>query len=655
MQIRIEKAICQNLEQASGKEWLETNGIGGFAAATVVGMNTRRYHGLLVPATHPPLGRFVAVSSLQETVRIGRASTELGCNRYAGAVHPQGYRYLNHFRLDPYPVFTYRIGDLELEKQVFMVHGENTTVVLYGPVSHPLTLEVSPLLAYRDYHQLTRHNPHINGASDIRDGIVRFDPYADMPPLFIAHNADEFSADGIWYYNFEYAVEIHRGLDCHEDLFSPGTFRFRLEAGESARLILSMQPKVIDETEAMRESEIARRRTVASSVPHDRFTASLAQAADAFVVKRRDGLSTVIAGYPWFSDWGRDTMISLPGLTLVTGRFAEARDILEAFARSCDQGMIPNRFPDYGEQADYNSVDATLWYVHAVDRYLAYTGDLDFVRERLWAVLTDILHWYRKGARYGIRMDDDGLICAGQPGVQLTWMDAKVGDWVVTPRMGKPVEINALWYNALCVMKSLAETFDDPDRAVAYGDLALRARRSFARAFWNADTGCLYDYIDGGYRDPAVRPNQIFALSLPHRMLPEDLERRILETVEHDLLTPLGLRSLAPENSAYVGRYGGDQTARDGAYHQGTVWGWLIGPFVTAWVRLHGATPESRQEAMKFLQPFQHHLHDAGLGQISEIFDGNPPHEPRGCFAQAWSVAEVLRAYVEDILGRGPV
>jgi len=654
MHIRIEKTICRNLEQAPRKEWLETNGIGGFAASTVIGMNTRRYHGVLVPATHPPLGRFVAISSLQETVRLEGVSVELGCNRYAGAVHPQGYRYLDHFRLDPYPVFTYRVGDLELEKQVFMVHGENATAVLYGPVSHPLTLAVRPLLAYRDYHQLTHHNPHITGAPDIRDGIVRFDPYADMPPLFIAHNADEFSADGIWYYHFEYAVEIHRGLDCHEDLFSPGTFRFRLEAGESARLILSMQPKVIDEIEAMRESEIARRRTVASSVPHDLFTESLAQAADAFVVKRRDGLSTVIAGYPWFSDWGRDTMISLPGLTLVTGRFAEARDILEAFARSCDLGMIPNRFPDYGEQADYNSVDATLWYVHAVDRYLAYTGDRDFVREHLWKVLLDILHWYRRGARYGIHMDDDGLICAGEQGVQLTWMDAKVGDWVVTPRIGKPVEINALWYNALCVMKSLAETFDDPERAAAYGDLALRARRSFSRAFWNADTGCLYDCIDGDYRDPAVRPNQIFALSLPYRMLPEDLERRILDTVERDLLTPLGLRSLAPTNPAYVGRYGGDQTARDGAYHQGTVWGWLIGPFVTAWVRLHGATPEVRQEAMKFLEPFQRHLHDAGLGQISEIFDGDPPHGPRGCFAQAWSVAEVLRAYVEDVLGRRP-
>ena len=655
MNIVVDREICQDLDRAVRREWLETNGIGGFAGSTIVGMNTRRYHGLFVPATHPPVGRFVAVSSLQETVHSGDAAYELGCNRYAGAVHPEGYRHLEQFRLDPYPVFRYRVEDAEIEKHVFMVHGENTTAVVHGPVSHALVLEIRPLIAFRDYHHLASENADLNGDAETSDGAIRLHPYADLPPLYIAYSGGEYDPSSYWYYGFEYSVEAYRGLDNREDLFSPGCLRFSLEPGESASLILSLSPTKVEDFEAMRQSEIDRRRRTAASVsPGDSTVEALSQAADTFVVQRRDGLSTVIAGYPWFSDWGRDTMISLPGLTLVTGRFSDARAILEAFGRACDQGMIPNRYPDHGWEADYNSVDATLWYIYAVDRYRAYTDDLSFIWEHLWPVLTEIIDWFCRGTRYDIHLDGDGLLYAGEPGVQLTWMDAKVGDWVVTPRIGKPVEINALWYHALRVVEGLARRFGEPDQAEAYGRLAGRTAARFSEAFWNDSAGCLYDTVDAHHRNPEIRPNQIFALSLPSRMLSEDQERRVLEVVERELLTPVGLRSLAPGSSGYRGHYGGDQVSRDSAYHQGTVWAWLIGPFVTAWVRIHGATEDVRQEAVRFVEPLREHLHEAGLGQISEIFDGDAPHEPRGCTAQAWSVAEVLRAYVEDILGRRP-
>jgi predicted glycogen debranching enzyme len=338
-------------------------------------------------------------------------------------------------------------------------------------------------------------------------------------------------------------------------------------------------------------------------------------------------------------------MIALPGLTLVTKRYNAARGILRAFAQHCDQGMIPNRFPDAGDTPDYNTVDATLWYFYAVDKYLKYTGDLDFIRDELWETLKDIIQWHIRGTRYNIKLDNDGLIAAGVEGAQLTWMDAKIGDWVVTPRRGKPVEINALWYNALKVMETLAKKLSDANKASQYASLANWTKRSFNARFWNAEAGCLYDCINGEFRDASIRPNQIFAISLPHPVLDENRRQQVVEVVRRDLLTPYGLRSLSPEDSRYVGRYEGDSYQRDSAYHQGTVWGWLIGPFITAYVKVYG----KQAGAARFLEAFRGHLTEAGIGSISEIFDGDAPHTPRGCIAQAWSVGEVLRAYVEDV------
>ncbi|MDE2798354.1 MAG: glycogen debranching enzyme N-terminal domain-containing protein, partial [Gemmatimonadota bacterium] len=534
MDIFIKKEICRDLGQAMGREWLETNGLGGFACSTIIGMNTRRYHGLLIPAEDASYGRFVALSKFEETLIVPDMGTfELSSNCYAGAIHPHGYRYLEHIRLDPFPTFTYCTDDLCFEKQIFMVYGQNTTVITYGPFDRPVMLTLRPLAAFRDYHHLTHRNDMLNGDVDICDGLMRFQPYSEYPPLYIAHNG-EFQSRGDWYYNFEYAVEAYRGLDDREDLYCPGEFTFDLEAGESAHLIVSLERGTCDQVNALRQAEVDRRNKIVQSVPK---CTGLSLSADAFFVRRSDARATIIAGYPWFTDWGRDTMIALPGLALVTGRFDDARDILAAYAHFCDEGMIPNRFPDWGDIPEYNSVDATLWYVYAVDRFLVYTDDYDFVRENLWGVLKEIIHYFVRGTRYNIHLDCDGLLYAGEPGVQLTWMDAKVGDWVVTPRQGKPVEVNALWYNALCVMRNLADRYGEPDLSAEYANLAEKTAARFVETFWNSDAGCLYDCLTD-VPDAAIRPNQIFALSLPHRMLDAARERSILNVVERELLTP---------------------------------------------------------------------------------------------------------------------
>ncbi|HMD50069.1 MAG TPA: amylo-alpha-1,6-glucosidase, partial [Bryobacteraceae bacterium] len=445
-----------------------------------------------------------------------------------------------------------------------------------------------------------------------------------------------------------------RGLDHREDLYSPLLLRFNLADSRTAIVIASTQQHQAVDARTLKTREIDRREKIVAQAPvDDVLVKALTAAADQFVVARGDQ-NTVIAGYHWFTDWGRDTMIALPGLTLVTGRFEVARNILRAFARSMDRGMIPNRFPDAGETPEYNTVDATLWMFQAVWELLRYTGDYDFVRREMFAPLADSIGWHERGTRYGIRVDDDGLLHAGEPGVQLTWMDAKIGDWVVTPRAGKPVEIQALWYNALRVMEHLAFAFDQPDPAAHYRSLADRARASFEQRFWNEHDGCLYDVVHPTEGDRSIRPNQILAASLPHPLIEGEKARRVVDFVERELLTPYGLRTLSPRDPGYKGRCAGDMLARDAAYHQGTVWPWLLGPFLTAYVRVHGNDSQVLARASRFLDPLREHLRQIGLGQIPEVFDGDPPHSPRGCIAQAWTVSEVLRVYVEGILQRKP-
>jgi predicted glycogen debranching enzyme len=661
--IQFSQEACGNLDGALRREWLETNGLGGFASSTITGLNTRRYHGLLVAATKPPVGREVLLSKLEETLLIDGQPFDLSCNRYPGVVHPQGFCYLTHFRLDPFPVFTYQVEGIVIEKTAFMVYSENTTVVQYEfkSANRPqppksLRLEIRPLIAFRDYHSTTHANDSLNANVDEAPGLAAVTPYQGLPTLYLGHNAVELQKTGDWYRNFEYDVERERGLDFVEDLFSHFVLRFDLLSNRQASIIASIERREVASAGQYRQAEIKRRQAAAQASPlKDEFAQTLTAASDQFIVARGDK-KTIIAGYHWFSDWGRDTMISLPGLTLPTGRHDVARSILSTFAQHVDQGMLPNRFPDAGETPEYNTVDATLWFFEAARAFLAYTGGEKFVRTELYPVFTDIISWHARGTRYGIKVDSSGLLASGEPGVQLTWMDAKVGDWVVTPRRGKPVEIQALWYNALCIMEEFARRFGDEASQKRYRNMAAMANWAFNRLFWNENEQCLYDVVNGGAPDASIRPNQILAVSLPYTMLSPDRARLVVEKVREHLLTPYGLRTLAPSDPQYRGRYSGGPVERDGAYHQGTVWPWLIGPFITAYVKVNGASDAARRQAGEWLLPLQDHLFsDAALGQISEIFDGDAPHRPAGCVAQAWSVGEVLRVYVEDVNGIRPM
>lgn len=642
-----------DLDEATSREWLETNGLGGFSSSTIIGLNTRRYHGLLTAATKPPVGRIVMLSKLEETLIIDGRRYELSANQYPGTIHPQGFQYQTGFRLDPFPVFIYEVAGLRLEKSVFMVQGQNSVVVHYelpaGTTMKDIKFEIRPLIAFRDYHSTTHENSALQPHVEMGEGMTTVAPYAGLPALHFAHDAGALDADGFWYRNFEYVIEKERGLDFSEDLFSPFSMTFHLDGSSAGRIIASTERHDIARADEYRDAEIARRRAIKTRMPaeHNELVRSLAAAADQFIVAR-ERCKTVIAGYHWFSDWGRDTMIALPGLTLATGHEEVAKSILSEFALHVDQGMLPNRFPDTGETPEYNTVDGTLWFLEAVRSLLQYTNDYEFVRTKLYDVLKDIISWHLRGTRYNIHVDENGLLVSGEPGVQLTWMDAKVNDWVVTPRHGKPVEIQALWYNALRVMEQLASKFGDVESKSQYAELAGRAKTSFNEQFWNEEANCLYDVVDGDARDGSIRPNQVFAVSLFHSMISQERAESILSVVERELLAPRGLRTLSPGDSHYVGQYAGSPLSRDGSYHQGTVWPWLMGAYITACVKTRGKII-GREFAAKWLRNFGDHLHEACLGQVSEIFDGDAPQKARGCVAQAWSVAELLRAALEDV------
>ncbi|MEP7149404.1 MAG: amylo-alpha-1,6-glucosidase [Acidobacteriota bacterium] len=646
--IDLDSTICTDFAAASGREWLETNGIGGFASGTISGANTRRYHGIFTPATDPPLGRVTMLSKLEETLQIGDAAFELSANQYPNKIHPQGFQFLRSFRLDPFPLWTFEVDGVRIEKKIFMVHEENAVVCVWkvrrlrrrDPRS--ISLELRPLLSFVDYHHLRHEDPGFDGDYISKNQTISMRPDPRLPAIDFQHNASRIKNTCHWYKDFEYATELERGFDYLEDLFQP--FAMTFENVRSAEIIVSTGKLETRDAAKLERAEIKRRRGLVSGArSEDDLTKQLALAADQFVVSRGDG-HTIIAGYPWFSDWGRDTMISLTGLTLATNRPEIARGILLEFSNHISQGMLPNRFPDAGSEAEYNTVDATLWYFEAIRAYTEHTGDYDFVRDSLYEKLVDIVAWHLRGTRYNIHVDTDGLLYAGEPGVQLTWMDAKIGDQVITPRIGKPVEIQALWYNALCIMAGLAKTFGDDQDRRRYIAMAELAKLSFNALFWNEEVGCLFDVVENGNRDGSVRPNQIFAVSLPYSMLDAQRSKMIVDKVEAELLTPVGLRSLSPNDPKYIPNYIGSPFERDSAYHQGTVWAWLIGPFIDAYRKVN---PDSEARVTEMFSGFQLHLTEAGIGQISEIFDAEPPHAPRGCPAQAWSVAEILRMQMQ--------
>jgi len=647
------REICGDLEMAERREWLVTNSIGGFASGTVAGSLTRRYHGILIAALKPPLGRTLLVSKLEETVEYEGQMFQLSTNHWhEGTVAPTGFALVERFHLEgTTPVWTFALADVRLEKRIWMEPGENTTYVHYALTrgTLPIRLHLRAFINHRDYHGSTQdHLPEFS-TTPISNGWHILP--TGGPPFILSTSKGLIESANTWYRNYDLPLERERGLPDHEHHLHIGKWAIDLQQGDEITWMASTHPErplpTSSSINSRRDHEHAlltpHGTSKNSSPPRPSWIQQLTLAADQFVVSRPlspiDTGHSIIAGYHWFGDWGRDTMISLPGLTLTTKRFDIARSILSTFAHYANQGMLPNRFPDAGEEPEYNTVDATLWYVEAVRQYLETTRDRAFLKT-IFPVLLDLLTWYRKGTRFGIGMDPaDHLLHAGEPGVQLTWMDAKVGDWVVTPRMGKPVEINALWFQAWLTLGQLAKTSKVPYQE--FLELANDIKTSFQR-FWHEPSHYCYDVIDGPHgHDPAPRPNQLFAVSLPNSPLTDRQQLAVVDYCARHLYTSYGLRSLGTEYPQYVGQYGGDMRQRDGAYHQGTVWGWLLGPFVLA----HYHVYRHPQAARSYLEPMAHQLNDYGVGTLGEIFDGQPPHAPRGCIAQAWTVAEVLRAW----------
>ncbi len=665
--ISFSQNICTNLDESIGLEWLCTNGLGGFASGTVSGINTRKYHGYLTVAVRPPVERYVLLAHLEDRLWMGDRSYPLAANEFPDVIDPAGYANIVDFRYQYGPVWHYRCGEALVEKAITLAHGQDTVSIRYTLLqstarSLPVRLHVQPMLAGRHFHATTtagnRPQWQLAERSGTRDPLMLSAPQCPVK-LFISHNADHFNEGPCWWYNYVLRAESARGYPDRDDLWTPGSLEFELQEGVPVGLICSTRPVAVADLSAIMTAEKNRREALAISLEDTSDASALARrlavAADQFVVSRGGEKMSIIAGYPWFEDWGRDTFISLAGLSLVTRRFDVARGVLVTFADHIRDGLIPNRFPDASDHPDYNTVDASLWFIHAAYQYWRYSGDHALLRDYLYAPLNQIIDCYRAGTRYGIRMDSDGLIRAGEPGIQLTWMDAKVGNEVITPRYGKPVEINALWFNALKIMETLARWAVHSDRADELAALAVKVLAAFGARFWNPDAGCLFDVVsDDGYGDATIRPNQVISLGLPFGMLSADKAKSIIQVVQNRLWTPMGLRTLAPGSPGYQGYYLGNQAERDHAYHQGTVWPWLMGPFVSGYVKTMGDTPQSRAAAWDFLKPFAAHLMQAGLGSISEIADGDSPHTPRGCFAQAWSVAEVLRSLWEDVLGKAP-
>ena len=656
------REVCGELPFAEKREWLVTNGIGGFASGTVAGVQTRRYHGLLVAALHPPLGRTLLLSAVAESVDYDDREYRLNTCRWGdGSVAPEGYRLIESFRLEgTIPVWTYACADALLEKRIWMEQGANTTYVSYKVVraSRPLSVTIGAFVNYRDYHASTHAGNWRMSVQPFEHGL-RIVAFEGATPLFLQSCSADAIPEHEWYYNFGLDAERYRGLDDREDELLAGTFRSRLRTGEALTFVASTETAAnLDGKSALQARQVHDRSLLdvwsAEQPEHEApaWVRQLVLAADQFVVNRPladdPAGQSVIAGYHWFGDWGRDTMISLPGLTIATGRTEIAARILRTFAHFVDRGMLPNVFPDAGQTPEYNTADAALWYFDTVRQYMEATHNLELLQE-LYPKLAEIIDAHLSGTRYHIHLDaQDGLLHAGETGVQLTWMDAKVGDWVVTPRIGKPVEINALWLNAVSSMTGFARLLGRKSAGYAY--LAKRARAGFVR-FWNPDTRCCFDVLDGpNGNDAAIRPNQVFAVSLAESALTNEQQRAVVDICTRRLLTSYGLRSLSPDDPQYKGRYGGTQLERDSCYHQGTVWAWLLGPYALAHLRVY-SEPD---EAMRIIEPVADHLQVHGIGTVSEIFDGDAPFHPRGCVAQAWSVAEVLRAWMVIAAARRP-
>lgn len=679
--IRFNREKLAQFEDAIKTEWIVTNGLGGYSSSTVLGINTRKYHGLLVAAFHPPGNRRICLAKLDEEVSIRNNTYPLGAHEFQNGIFPQGHLSLKEFSVSPFPKFIYNVQDVEIQKTVFMPYEKNAVVIAYNVLNKNASdakVRVFPLINWRHFHTVTDRwkiswdflQNQENKEVDLRFSIPQ-------SVLMMKTTSGKYYASGKWLEKIYYREEAARGESCQEDCYQIGYFEVSVKANQKedfaitavvdkneadSRKILYEIPDTMYDMEALLEHEIKRRENLLEKfyelhreIPANDWLNLIVLATDMFLVRGiGESRRAIIAGYHWFDVWGRDTFVSLPGLTLVTGRFEDAREIFLTFKRHLKDGLIPNFVPDQvGQPAAYNTVDATLWFVNAVLQYLEYTGDFKFVQEQLWETLKAIIERHVKGTAFSIRMDSDGLLSHGS---QLTWMDAAADGQPVTPRAGKAVEIQALWYNALKIVELLAKRFAESAEAERYELLAGKAKESFVRQFWNAEKNCLSDVINEAGKDCSLRPNQIVAVALDFTMLDSVRNEKIVDFVHRELLTPYGLRTLARNDPKYVGVYAGDRQNRDKAYHNGVVWPWLQGLFTTAFLKAKGYAEYRCEYALQhFLMPlFSEQLHKAGLGAINEIFDGEQPRMPRGCIAQAWSIAEPLRAYVEDVLQNRP-
>ncbi len=640
----------QSLEDLLSTEWVRGNGIGAYASGTLAGCNIRRYHGLLIGATLPPVGRIMALSNVMEELEAGGELYQLATAEFSDTFAPCGAVHVERFIDGPAAAWILKAGPLTLTKELLLGEQVNAVALRYTLTGGAAALRLRPFAALRDFHHLRRANqPNQMVFETIDGGVSLADRMRSIPAVALVSHEAEFRAEGQWWNRFYYRADIARGQDGFEDLYTPGQFHYVLRDGQSCQLTASLGAPVPLGFETTLTGRRRRCEELAQSVGEraDETARRLAVASEAFVVQRSfpDAApsETILAGYPWFADWGRDAFIALPGLLLGTKQYERARAVFRTFAGAVSEGMIPNRFDDYASSAHYNSIDASLWFIIAAERYVAATGDEDFWRSTLQPAAEAILEGYREGTRFDIRADADGLLSGGSRTTQLTWMDAALGDEVVTPRHGKAVEVNAMWYAAHCILAERCFRLDVA-RAQHYRELAEQIAPAFVHAFWNDSLGWCYDCISNGWPDSSLRPNQLLAVSLPYSPLSDEQQKAIVQIAIARLLTPMGLRTLSPDDPRYRRRYGGSWESRDRAYHQGTVWPWLMGPFIEAYLRVEGAKPFALGQARQWLGGFGEHLRTAGLGQISEICDGDPPHTPRGCIAQAWSVGEVLRA-----------
>jgi predicted glycogen debranching enzyme len=669
------KESLTRFDEVLAQEWLLTNGFGSYAASTVPGVNTRKYHGLLVAALNPPGDRTVCFSKLDEDVVVGDKTFRLGANEFRDTFFPEGYKLIRQFQLNPYPSYIYDASNVVVKKIIFLPKNKNATVVLYNISNRnaqTATLKLYPLLTCRYFHTVVNRNQiPLNFTTKVSSRGFHVSFLRPEATLHCQVTEGQFVEGLNWVDRLHYRDESSRGEADLDDCFQPGYFMVQVAGGDEKEFALTcavsreaQEVKVMLDSVGETIQEIKTSYTLDldekldllsnfyashSSVPMSDWLGWVLMAADSFVVQDSLGQKSVLAGYHWFESWGRDSFISLPGLLLVTGRYSDAKDILVNYMRYLKGGLIPNFVADKTGVPVYNTVDATLWYINAVLQYVKYTGDYGFVRSELWQSLQSIIENHRRGTMFGIKVDSDGLLLHGP---RLTWMDAAVEGDVVTPRVGKAVEIQALWYNALKTMEMLAAKFKDSHLSREYAAMAELARRSFNMKFWNPQLGYLYDVVDSSGSDASLRPNQIFTVSLDYCMLDKEMCRQVVDVVNRELVTPYGLRTLSLNDPKFVGKCFGDRRSRDSAYHNGTIWPWLLGPYVSAYLKVNDYSDAVRKVALeKLVLPlFSVSIHTGGLGTVSEIYDCEPPNEPRGCISQAWSVAEPLRAYIEDIL-----